>query len=156
MFRKMRRFKQEINNEDIIKILNHQKHGVLAVHGDEDYPYSVPLSFAFDGKNIFFHSAQNGHKVDAIKRNPKVTFCVIEQDEIVQEKFTTNFKSVIVFGKAKIVTDANEKRRGLELILHKYSPDFIQSGEEHIEKHINYCHIIEIEIEHMTGKYGDK
>lgn len=156
MFRKMRRFKQEITKDEMINILNKQQHGVLAVLGDEGYPYSVPLSFAYENHKIYFHSALTGHKVDAIKNNPKVSFCVIEQDDVVQEEFSTIFKSVIVFGKAKIVTDPNDKRRGLELILHKYSPDFIQSGEEHIEKHTNYCHIIEIEIEHMTGKYGDK
>ena len=103
MFRKMRRFKQQLSNDEALKILKNCKSGVLAVSGDDGYPYTVPLNFVYKDGKIYFHCAKNGHKLDAIKQNKKVSFCVIEKDEVDSEKLTTLFRSVVVFGKAEIM-----------------------------------------------------
>jgi hypothetical protein len=124
----------------------------LAVAGDEDYPYAVPLSYAYQDGKLLFHCAAEGHKIEGIKRNNKVSFCVIQADEVIQKTFTTHYKSVIVFGKARIIEDENEIRFGLECLLKKYSPDFIPEGRVEIEHDLKIVCVVEVAIEHMTGK----
>jgi nitroimidazol reductase NimA-like FMN-containing flavoprotein (pyridoxamine 5'-phosphate oxidase superfamily) len=153
MFREMRRKKQILAAEECIEILEKRTSGVLAVSGDDDYPYAVPLSYVYRDGRIYFHSALSGHKIDAINKHNKVSFCVIDKDEIVPEKFTTYFRSVIVFGNASIIDNDDEKLQAIECLACKYSPK--QSEEElkhEIQKGFRHMHIIRITIEHITGK----
>lgn len=152
MFREMRRKKQLLTREEAIEILNLCTSGVLGVIGDGDYPYTVPVSYAFKDGKLFIHSAKEGHKIDSIKRNDKVSFCVIEKDEVIQKTFTTHFRSVSIFGRARILTDDSEKRYALECLIQKYSPDYIKEGQQKIESGWDRVCLIEIKIEHMTGK----
>lgn len=155
MFREMRRKNQQLPQEDCYRILQTATSGVLAVAGDDGYPYAVPLSFAYKDGKLYFHVAKSGHKLDALRRNPKASFCVIEQDEIVPAEYTTYFRSVIAFGKVRIVEDNAEKRRGLDLLADKYSPnETIESREAEIGKLINALYVMVMEIENMTGKEG--
>ena len=91
-FRPMRRIRQQLSHEDAEQILQHSTSGVLSVNGDEGYPYAVPVSYVYADGKIYFHSALQGHKVDAIRNNPKVSFCVIAQDDVKPMEFTTYFK----------------------------------------------------------------
>ena len=116
MFRAMRRKKQLLSVEATEKILATGLVGVLGVAGDDDYPYTVPVNYAFENGKIYFHSAVNGHKLDGIQRNSKVSFCVIDRDEIVAEELTSYFRSAIAFGQAKIVSDEALKLHALELL----------------------------------------
>ena len=152
MFREMRRKKQLLPESEAIEILEAHTSGVLAVTGDDDYPYTVPLSYAYKDGKLFFHCAKTGHKIDGITRNDKVTFCVIDKDDVVQKTFTTHFRSVIVFGRAKILTEDSEKRRALENLIEKYSPDYTEAGQAEIERDWNRVCIVELSIEHITGK----
>ncbi|MBR1396330.1 MAG: pyridoxamine 5'-phosphate oxidase family protein, partial [Selenomonadaceae bacterium] len=139
MFRGMRRSKQQLNDEATVKILNEATNGVLALDGEEGYTYAVPLSFAYSNGKIYFHSALSGHKLDAIRNNDKVSFCVVGQDTIVQETFTTHYKSAIAFGRIRIIEDDSdpEKRRGLELLADKYSPEVsLEKREKVIDRQI--------------------
>lgn len=102
MFREMRRNKQLLSMEDTAAVMDRCTNGVMACLGDEDYPYAVPLSYVYFNDKIYFHSAKAGHKIDAIMKNPKVSFSVIDEDTIVSEKYTSYFRSVIAFGKARI------------------------------------------------------
>src|SRR5690554_4137595 len=103
MFIKMRRDKQSLSQEQIVEVLNRQTSGVLGVNGYQGFPYTVPLSYAYKDGKLFFHCAKEGHKLDSIKKDNKVTFCLIDKDEIVEEKFDTLFRSVIIFGRAYIL-----------------------------------------------------
>jgi hypothetical protein len=152
MFREMRKKKQLLSDAESIEILNSCTSGVLAVSGDNGYPYAVPLSYAYKDGKIFFHFAPEGHKLDAIKNNDKVSFCVIKTDDVIQETFTTLYRSVIVFGRARILADDNEKRYALECLVEKYSPDFIQEGQLSIERNWDRFCAGELLVEHMTGK----
>ncbi|MDI9567489.1 MAG: pyridoxamine 5'-phosphate oxidase family protein [bacterium] len=153
MFREMRRKKQALPPEETIDILKRGKSGVLAVAGDHDYPYAVPMSYVYHDNKIYFHCAKTGHKIDAIKRNDKVSFCVIDKDQIVSEKYTTYYRSVIVFGRARILEDEGEKRRALEILAAKYSPGQDEGHRlQAIEREFNLVTMIELTIEHMTGK----
>jgi len=98
MFREMRRFRQALSQDDCAEVLRRNSSGVLAVSGDDGYPYAVPLSYVYAGSKLYFHCAPVGHKIDAIEKNSKVSFCVIDKDEVVPEKYTTYFRSVILFG----------------------------------------------------------
>ena len=152
MFREMRRKKQLLSNEETIQILKSCTSGVLGVIGDDDYPYTVPVSYVLKDDKLFIHSAKEGHKIDSIRRNDKVTFCVIEKDEVIEKTFTTHFRSASIFGRARILTDDSERRYALESLVEKYSPDYVKEGKQEIDRGWNRVCLIEIKIEHMTGK----
>ena len=153
MFREMRRKKQALPKEDCAAILNRGTSGVLALAGDNDYPYAVPISYVYDGEKLYFHCAKSGHKLDAICRNPKASFCVIDQDQIVSEEYTTYFRSVIVFGKIRILEEDGEKRAAIEKLARKYAPDdTMENRQEAIEKEWKPLCTLEMIPEHISGK----
>jgi uncharacterized protein len=152
VFRGMRRKRQELSETQTVAMLESCTSGVLAVQGDDDYPYAVPLSYAYEDGKLFFHAAKAGHKMDAIERNDKVSFCVIAADDVVQSTFTTHFRSVIVFGRARVLTDDGEKRHALECLAKKYSPDYLAAADAEIEGEWKRVCAIEFAIEQMTGK----
>lgn len=151
MFREMRRGKQLLSMEDTVAVMGRCTNGVLACLGDEDYPYAVPLSYVYFNDKIYFHSAKAGHKIDSIMKNPKVSFSVIDEDTVVSEKYTTYFRSIIVFGKARIA-EGEERLEAFKALVEKYSGD---QPAEAKHKEITECtqaYVIAIDIEHITGK----
>jgi nitroimidazol reductase NimA-like FMN-containing flavoprotein (pyridoxamine 5'-phosphate oxidase superfamily) len=156
MFKEMRRNKQQLSEDEIDSILISHTSGVLAVHGENGYPYTIPLSYTYQENHIYFHSANEGHKIDAIRNNDKVSFCVIDQDDVIQETFTTRYRSVIVFGRAQIITDSVLRQKALESLVEKYSPDFVDKGQQEILQAWDHVSIIAIKIEHKTGKTSSR
>ena len=154
MFREMRRSKQILSREAAEKILREGEFGVLALSGDDGYCYAVPINYAVEGNKIFFHSAKTGHKLDAIKRNDKVSFCVVDRHEVVAEEFTTYFSSAIAFGRIKIIEDDNDpdKLRGLELLADKYSSTASPERREKELSRLSALVVPVMTIEHLTGK----
>ena len=152
MFREMRRSKQQLPREVAVEILERNTSGVLALSGDEGYPYAVPMSYVYAEGKIYFHSAKNGHKIDAIQRNEKASFCVIDQDQIVPEKYTTFFRSVIVFGRLRLVEDMEEMRRIAAALAMKYSADFKEGIPKEINASIRNMAVLELTIDHITAK----
>ena len=113
----------------------------------------MPLSYVREGDRLYFHCAKAGHKLDAIRREPKASFCVIDQDEVVPEKYTTYFRSAIAFGRVRELTDDAEKRRAIELLARKYAPgDTEEQRDRAIEGEWAPLCMLEMRIEHMTGK----
>jgi len=152
MFREMRRNAQQIPEEEALEILNNGTSGVLAVSGDGGYPYAVPLNYAYSERKIYFHTARSGHKLDALARNDKASFCVVQMDRPDPAAFTTHYRSVILFGRVRILSDEVEKRHALRLLVQKYSPGFLAEGEAEIEGAWERFYALELRIEHMTGK----
>lgn len=153
MFRDMRRFKQSLEKEECEKILRESSAGVLAVSGDDGYPYTVPMSYFYEDGKIYFHSAKSGHKIDAIRSNPKVSFCVVTVDEPQPEKFSGDFRSVVAFGKARIIEDDAEKWKIMEIITKKYAPNAPQDAvDAKIDVRFKAVSIIVMDVEHLTGK----
>ena len=153
MFRKMRRNKQLLPLEECVEILNRGTSGVLAVTGDDDYPYAVPLSYVYYDNKIYFHGAKTGHKLDAVSKHEKVSFCVIDKDQVVPDEYTTYFRSVIVFGKARILKDEAEIRKGINILAVKYAPDHDEERRlQAIDREYAAMSMIELSIEHMSGK----
>lgn len=151
MFKTMRNKKREVSREIVDVILQRGEYGVLSTIGEHGYPCITPLSYVYMNDCIYFHCAMDGEKLDNIRRNSKVTFSVVNDTKIIPEKFTTDFKSVVIYGEAKEV-DGEAKKEALRGIVKKYSPDFIEAGERYIEKSSDVTNIVEIKINHVTGK----
>ena len=151
MFREMRRIKQLLSMEDTIAVLGRCTNGVMACLGDEDYPYAVPVNYVYYKDKIYFHSGKNGHKIDAITKYPKVSFAVIDKDTIVSEEYTSYFRSVIAFGKARI-TEGDEWQQGFKALVEKYSGDMPEDAKHGKITECTRSHIVAIDIEHITGK----
>lgn len=150
MNHKMRRFKQELSENDVREILYDGKVGIWAVAGDEDYPYAVPVNYVYDGTAVYIHCAKQGHKIDAIIRNPKCSMCIVDKDDVVPEKFTSYYRSVILFGKASIVGDDDERISALKKLSEKYSPGI--DPQEEIDRFIKVVCVVRIDIDSVTGK----
>ena len=153
LFREMRRYKQQMTEDECREILNTETSGVLAVSGDDGYPYAVPMSFVCNDNKIYFHCAKSGHKLDAVKRESKASFCVIHKDDVVPEEFTTYYKSVIVFGKVRIIDSGDEMVNAARILGKKYYPKVAENVlDEEITKFKDNMLILVLEAEHITGK----
>ncbi len=141
-----------ISDERTIEILNTGSYGVLSTIGEDGYPYGFPLNYTYFDNCICFHCAQQGHKLDNIKFNEKVSLCVVTNSDIIARKFDTNYESAIVFGKAGDVTDETEKREILLSVINKYSSEYLDAGKNYIKKYWDDTKVIKIKIEHYSGK----
>lgn len=151
MFREMRRKGQILPLEEAIEIIKNSTSGVLALHGDDGYPYSVPMSYVYDGEKIYFHSAPEGHKVDSVRRNSKASFCIVSEDNVMPDKYTTAYRSVIIFGNIRMIEDEKEKRAAIEKLGKKYAPNHSGLNAE-IDSFFNHFCMMCFEPEHITGK----
>ena len=151
MFREMRRKVQALTAEETAEILKRNTSGVLSLNGDDGYPYGVPLSYVYLDSKLYFHCAGAGHKLDSILKDDKVSFCVIDQDQVVGEEYTTYFRSVIAFGRARVLEGA-EKLRPLVELCEKYYPGHLEQTRQKAEHALKNVSIVAVTIEHMTGK----
>ena len=152
MFRDMRRKNQLLPPEEAESILRQGTSGVLSLLGDGGYPYGVPLSYVYHNGRLYFHCAKAGHKLDAIRRCPQVSFCVVDQDQVHPEEYTTYYRSVIAFGTARVLEDPWEKHQALAALAAKYSPDQEEGRSEEIRSQFANVTMVELTVEHMTGK----
>ena len=151
-FRPMRRFRQQLSDDESVGILKKATSGTLALLGDNGYPYAVPISYVYAEGKLYLHSALSGHKVDAIRNCDKASFCVIEQDNIHPKEFTTYFRSVIAFGRIHIVEDDAEKLSAARLLSERYNPGDEEGFQKELEKGFARMLAIRFDIEHLTGK----
>lgn len=150
--REMRRFKQALTPEQCEEILNQGTSGVLAAAGEEGWPYAVPLSYVWQGGRVLFHFALAGCKLDAIRRDARVSFCVIGRDQIVPEEYTTYYRSVIVFGRVRVIDSPEEKRRAIEALAEKYRPGFPEAMAAEIDGSWDRFLMVELIPEWVSGK----
>ena len=149
-FREMRRKRQQLSNDESIAILEKATAGTLALLGDDDYPYAVPISYVYHEGKLYFHSALAG--VDAIRKCEKASFCVIEQDDVQPKKYTTFFRSVIAFGRIHIIEDEQEKLETARMLGNRYNPNDDESLQKEIESGFSRMLMIRFDIVHLTGK----
>ena len=153
MFREMRRKRQALTREACEAVLCRRTCGVLALSGDDGYPYAVPISYVYDRGRIYFHCAKDGHKLDAVRRCGKASFCVVDQDQVVPEEYTSYFRSVIVFGQRRVQEDERETRAAIEALALRYAPeDGADRRKAVIDREWAPLCMLELTIEHMTGK----
>lgn len=153
MFRTIRRPRQAMTQEQCLEVLKEEKRGVISVIGDDGYPYGTPINHFYneeDGK-IYFHSGMVGHRIDALKENGKVSYCVFAEDYQEPDQWYLHFKSVIIFGHVEFIEDVDEIERICRKLCHKFTDD-----EDYINEEVGgalkrtSCYVLTIE--HMTGK----
>ena len=149
----MNRKKQQLTDEECVSILKTELRGVLSVNGDDGYPYGLPTNHYYceeDGK-IYFHSGMKGHKVDAIRRDEKVSFCVYDSGFRKEGEWALNIKSVIVFGRIEFIEDQKIINRMAEKLSRKFTDDDNYIKTE-IERSGPGTLMFALVPEHMSGK----
>lgn len=155
-FREMRRKEKQISEKEAADILESTEWMNLSTVLENGYPYSVPLNHVvMDGK-VYFHSALEGQKADAFRKENRVCISIVQSSEIVPDKYSTNFRSITAFGKISFVEDDAEKRAALTALISKFSPGFEAGGPAYIEKLFERTAVYCITIEHITGKMSKK
>ena len=153
MFRKMRRSAQAMENSRCREVLMRNTSGVLSLLDENGYTYGVPLSYLLHENTIYFHGAKVGAKIDAVRHHDKVSFTVIDRDEVIPEEYTTHYRSVIAFGRIRILTDAAEMNNAIRALARRYSPNESAARiEQTIIEETSRMAILALEIEHLSGK----
>jgi len=147
----VRRQDRTIDRDEAIRLLSECEHGILATVAADGQPYAVPLSYVFHDQCIYFHCATEGHKLDNIRANPAVSFCVVGKTRTLPGEFATEYESAVAFGTAREIED-EEKREALVKLLKKYSPDFMASGQKCITGKLDKTRVVRIDVEHISGK----
>ncbi len=153
MFRPMRRLKQQLDEEECIRVLTSERRGVLSMLGDGGYPYGIPMNHWYcpeDGK-LYFHGAKSGHKIDAVTNCDRVSYCVYDAGYRREGEWALNVRSVVVFGRIGFVTDGKKALEIGENLLRKFTDD-----EAYIRKELRdalpRAQCLALTIEHMSGK----
>lgn len=155
MFREMRLKDQQLSQEEAIAILKKVTHGTLAINGEDKYPYSVPVSFAYGDGKIYFHGAVEGQKYDLLTQNPNVSISVVDLDDVQPTKFTTFYRSVIAYGDVKRLESPEDIQKAMALTVEKYSPGLMENGMKFMRSQEgNFC-VYEMDIKHMTAKRSE-
>jgi len=153
MFRELIRSHLALSQEECAEILKNERRGVLAVHGDDGYPYAMPMNHYYNEEDghIYFHGGMEGHKIDSIKANAKVSYCVFDQGAPNANTWALTVKSVIVFGHAKIVEDQEKAMAMTRKLCYKFTDDeeYI-NGEFERSAFRTLC--FEIVPDHISGK----
>lgn len=153
MFPEIRRKERALDNEKALEMLRNGEYGVLSTVGENGYAYGVPLNYVYMNEAVYFHCAVEGHKLNNIRHNDHVSFCVVGSAQPIPEEFSTVYSSTILFGKAVEVEDT-EKEKALEAIVSKYSPEYIEKGKQMIQKAWKGTKVFKINIEHISAKKG--
>lgn len=153
MFRPMRRASRAIPEEAAKHLLQQSRRGVLAVNGDNGYPFAIPVNYYYDQEHdkIYFHGAKSGQKADALKQNDKVCFTVYGNEHFEPGDWAPYVQSTVVFGRCHLIDDAAATEARVRELGMKYYP-----GKEEVEKEIaldiKAVQLYEITIEQLTGK----
>lgn len=151
MDHKIRRADRAVSESEAKTIVQQGEYGVLSTASADGQPYGVPLNYCYVNDAVYFHCAAEGHKIENLVANDKVSFTVVGKTEVQPDKFTSKYSSAIVFGKATEIFGA-EKQKALIEVLKKYSPGHMESGMKTIEQYENKVRIYKISIVALTGK----
>ncbi len=150
--RTMRKMERQMNEMEALELLKDGEYGVLSTCGEDNQPYGIPLSYVVIGKDIYFHCAGVGTKLDNISINDKVSFTVIGKTKVLPDQFSTEYESVIAFGRAAKLKDEDKYEPLMEFVK-KYSPEFLEAGQAYIDRAKEITTLIKIEIYSFSGKH---
>ncbi len=151
MHAEIRRQDRKLRDIESLSILTKGEYGVLSMATTKNEGYGIPLNYVLCNNSIYFHCAIEGTKLNILKVNNKVSFCVVGKTEVLPSKFGTKYESAIIFGKA-IELEGDEKREALLQLVQKYSSEYIQEGIQYIEKLFDKTTTFKIKIEKISGK----
>lgn len=153
MFHKMRRTAQAMEGSDCRQVLERNTSGVLSLLDENGYTYGVPMSYLPVGNTVYFHCAKVGAKLDAIRHHDRVSFTVVDCDRVIPDSFTTHYRSVIAFGRIRILTEDAEKETAIRALAQRYSPGgSVARLEKTVAEEMDNLAILALEIEHLSGK----
>ena len=151
-FREIRRGDRALGEEPAREILARAEHGVLATVGADGWPYAVPVNHVLAGDVLYVHGATEGHKLENIAHEERVSICAVASARVLPEALSTLYESAIVFGRAAVVTDPEEKGRGLELLAVRFCGGLTTEAEEAIATSGSRTTVVRIRIERIAGK----
>jgi len=151
-FRDIRRKDRTLGKEKAMHLLETGEYGFLAMCGKNGYGYGIPTNYVLENKSIYFHCAPDGFKLENIRQNNRVSFCVVGQIQVLPEQFSTAYESVLVFGRIICDLPEEERHKALDLLVVKYSPDFTDISKTYIRKSFHRTNILRLDIEHLSGK----
>ncbi|MDD3229484.1 MAG: pyridoxamine 5'-phosphate oxidase family protein [Oscillospiraceae bacterium] len=151
-FRPMRRFRQHLTDAECREVLKQEMRGTLAVNGDDGYPYAFPINYYFNEKNgtLYLHCAKVGYKIDAIRRNEKVCFCLHDEGYQVNSKWQRHFKSIVIFGRVSFIEDFELAIEYTKMFDLKF--ETAEEVEKHVKREGSLVQMLELTVDHMTGK----
>ena len=151
-FRDIRRTDRAVTEDLAREILARAEHGVLATVGADGWPYAVPVNHVLAGDVLYIHCATEGHKLENIAHEERVSFCAVASARVLPASLSTLYESAIVFGRAALVTDPSEKRRGLELLAVRFCGALTPEAEKTIATSASRTAVVRIRIERIAGK----
>ncbi len=151
MNKPLRKQDRKFNDDESLEILRKGEYGVLSMCTDDNSAYGVPVNYTFANNDIFIHCAMEGAKIDYLRNNNKVSFCVVGNTQLLPEKFSTLYESVIVFGTTSEI-DGEEKRKALIQLIEKYSSEYIDEGLKYIDRALDKTNMIKLSIQSFCGK----
>ncbi|MDR2848047.1 MAG: GNAT family N-acetyltransferase [Bacteroidales bacterium] len=152
VFPPMRRHDRELDTEKAKELLRNGSYGFLSMCAVNGYGYGVPVNYVLTGDSIYFHCAQGGFKLENIRHNNRVSFCVVSSEQVCPERFTTAYESAMVFGRVVAELPDEEKATAMELLVRKYCPEQAPAWQEHIQKSFHITGVLRLDVEHLTGK----
>lgn len=148
----MRRRDRELSVQEAREILGRADHGVLATVGEDGWPYAVPLNHVLLGDVLYIHCASRGHKLENINHEERVSYCSVASARVVPSMLSTLYESAVVFGRAVLVTDAEEKRKALLALIARFSGDPPERSAEALSTCGADPVVVRIQLERITGK----
>lgn len=152
--KEMRRKKQSLSEEQVLAVLKRNSYGILSLCGEDGMPYGVPLNYVYEDGSFYFHCAKDGYKTDLIDANGSASFCIVDKDTVTPETFSTEYISVMAFGKVKRIFDEEEKRRTLWLLTDTLGDPDYRKKEKEIDGAFSRVEMLHFQIERLSGKAG--
>lgn len=153
MFRKVRKIKNELDEKTTKEVLKKAPRGVLALNGDDGYPYGLPLNYVYDEDNnaLYFHGTKTGYKIDCIEKSPKASFTALLEEGVSDDGWSKNVSSVVAYGLLEEIEDSDFARDALVKLAQKYYPSEALI-EENIKANFKNTKMLAFHINYMTGK----
>ena len=148
----MRRKDRKLDEQVAVSLLEHCEYAVLSTIGEDGNPYGIPISPVLEGKNLYFHCALEGTKLQNIRNHPAVCITCVGETRLVPEKFTTEYQSAIAFGTASMVEDEEEKVRILYLLCQKYAASNLDAFDREVKRSLHRTVICKIAITEWSAK----
>jgi nitroimidazol reductase NimA-like FMN-containing flavoprotein (pyridoxamine 5'-phosphate oxidase superfamily) len=149
----MRRRDREVSEREARDILARAEYGVLATVGEDGWPYAVPVKHVLVGDVLYVHCASEGHKLENIAHEERVSYCAVASAKVMPAMLSTLYESAVVFGRAALVTDAEEKRTALMSLVHRFcGNDDMAQAQEALRNWGSKTVVIRIQVERITGK----
>ena len=152
VFPDIRRKDRTLDDEQTLHLLKTGEYGFLAICGANDYGYGIPMNYVLEGKSIYFHCAIEGFKLESIRKNNRVSFCVVGRTQLLPGQFSTAYESAFVYGHIIYQLAEDERHKALNLLVAKYSPDYADISRAYIDKSFHRTNILRLDIEHISGK----